>query len=121
MHTLNDPILAEGPLQLRPVVVPANDAFLEHLRGREVAGDYNWFGDALEEGLDAGGFVVNRLLVTLRDETPIGDASWFGVPYGPNRRSTAWKIGITLLPTTGAEASVVSLSDCWRGTSSTRP
>jgi RimJ/RimL family protein N-acetyltransferase len=36
------------------------------------------------------------MIVELEEGTPVGDLGWFGVPYGPNRRSLAWKIGCTI-------------------------
>ena len=38
------------------------------------------------------------MIVALDDGTPIGSVSWHGVAYGPNRRSQAWNIGITIVP-----------------------
>ena len=84
-------------LQLRPVGA-ADEEFLAHLRRREVAGEYNWFDDRPEGPPPPGYPVVERLLVALDDGTLIGGVSWIGVPYGPNPRSVAWNIGITLLP-----------------------
>jgi RimJ/RimL family protein N-acetyltransferase len=36
------------------------------------------------------------MIIEGEDGTAIGDLGWFGVPYGPNRRSVAWKIGCTI-------------------------
>ncbi len=71
---------------------------LARVWSQEVAGEFNWFDDPPEEQLGRAHPQVERRMVTLEDGTPIGDVSWFGVPYGPNRRSVAWRIGITLLP-----------------------
>lgn len=86
-----------GPLKLRPAG-DGDEALRSHLRRRDVAGEWNWFDDPPEERLPPGMVAVNRLIVTLNDGTPIGEVSWFGVPYGPNRRSLAWKIGIIVAP-----------------------
>ncbi len=37
------------------------------------------------------------MIVAAADGDAVGDVSWFGVPYGPTRRSIAWRIGITIL------------------------
>jgi RimJ/RimL family protein N-acetyltransferase len=37
-----------------------------------------------------------RVIAELADGTPVGDLTWFGVPYGPNKASVAWRIGITI-------------------------
>ncbi len=71
---------------------------LARLWSQDVAGEFNWFDDPPQEQLGGAHPQVERRMVTLEDGTPIGDVSWFGVPYGPNRRSVAWRIGITLLP-----------------------
>lgn len=85
------------PIRLRPSD-ETDDAFLAGLRQRAVAGQFNWFGDAAPENADGRGDSVARMIVTLADGTPIGSLSWIGSRYGPNLRSMAWKIGITLVP-----------------------
>ncbi|MDQ3898286.1 MAG: GNAT family N-acetyltransferase [Actinomycetota bacterium] len=81
-------------MQLRPPT-PADEPFLDHVRRPEVAGEFNFFEDAGEERAAAA---VERLIVALDDGTPIGSVSWHGIPYGPNRRSVAWNVGITIVP-----------------------
>ncbi len=81
-------------MRLRPPE-PGDDPFLAHVRRREIAGEFNWFDERAEERVAAA---VERLVVALDDGTPIGEVSWHGVPYGPNRRSVAWNIGITIVP-----------------------
>ena len=39
-----------------------------------------------------------QLIVELDDGTPIGTVGWHKVLNGPNPESTAWNIGITLVP-----------------------
>ena len=80
-------------MRLRPVQ-PADQSFLDHVRSREICGEFNWFDDPGERATAA----VERMIVALDDGTPIGSVSWHGVPYGPNRRSVAWNIGITIVP-----------------------
>lgn len=91
------PPVGPGPLRLRPPVA-GDKAFRAYLRQRDVAGEWNWFDDPPEERLLPGTVAVTRLIVTLEDGTPVGEVSWFGVPYGPNRRSLAWRIGIIVAP-----------------------
>lgn len=74
----------------------ADDPFLAHLREPSVAGEFNSFADA--PGPRRPGPESGRMVVTLPAGTPIGAVSWFPVVYGPNERSRAWNIGITLLP-----------------------
>jgi RimJ/RimL family protein N-acetyltransferase len=75
---------------------PGDDPFLAHLRRPDVAGPYNWFEDRPDGRVPAPGLGVQRLVVALPDGAAIGALSWLPVPYGPNLRSRAWKIGITL-------------------------
>lgn len=81
-------------MQLRPPE-PADDAFLAHVCRPEIAGEFNTFGGPGEPRLATD---VGRMIVTLDDGTPIGSVSWHRVGYGPNARSRAWNIGITILP-----------------------
>jgi RimJ/RimL family protein N-acetyltransferase len=80
-------------MQLRPPT-PADEPFLAHIRRPEVAGEINAFDDPGGEHVKAD---VSRRIIVL-DGTPIGSMSWHGVAYGPNRRSRALNIGITIVP-----------------------
>ena len=81
-------------MHLRPPE-PADGPFLALVRRPEVAGEFNDFGPPREPPAATG---VGRMIVVLDDGTPIGSVSWHRVGYGPNRRSRAWNIGITILP-----------------------
>jgi RimJ/RimL family protein N-acetyltransferase len=81
-------------MQLRPTQ-PADDPFLAHVQQPDVAGEFNTFGEPGEERVAKD---VGRMIVALDDGTPIGSVSWHGVGYGPNARSRAWNIGITIVP-----------------------
>lgn len=81
-------------MDLRPAR-PDDEAFLAHLRRPEVAGEFNDFGEPREPPAATD---VGRMIVVLDDGTPIGSVSWHSAGYGPNRRSRAWNIGITILP-----------------------
>ena len=81
-------------MQLRPAQ-SADDPFLAHVRRPEIAGEFNAFGEPGGQGLATD---VGRMIVVLDDGTPIGSVSWHSVSYGPNLRSRAWNIGITIVP-----------------------
>jgi RimJ/RimL family protein N-acetyltransferase len=81
-------------VRLRPPT-PADGQFLVRMASAEVAGEFNYFGADVDR-LSAADVGAGRMMIELEDGTLIGDLGWFGVPYGPNRRSVAWKIGCTL-------------------------
>ena len=81
-------------MQMRPAE-PADEPFLALVRRPEIAGEFNDFGEPREPPPATD---VGRMIVVLDDGTPIGSVSWHSVGYGPNRRSRAWNIGITILP-----------------------
>lgn len=81
-------------MDLRPPR-PDDEAFLAHVRRPDIAGEFNSFDEPGERPAVAG---VGRMIVVLDDGTPIGSVSWHSVGYGPNRRSRAWNIGITIVP-----------------------
>ena len=72
--------------------------FLGSLSSPEVAGEFDSFDDPREELLLASDFGGGSQVVTLGDGTRVGSVSWVQVPYGPNLRSIAWSIGITIHP-----------------------
>ena len=78
---------------------PEDAPFLAHLASPQVAGEVNFFppeGDGPGDRLTAADVGAGSMLAELPDGTPVGDVSWFAVPYGPNRRSLAWRIGCTI-------------------------
>lgn len=81
-------------MRLRPPE-PADETFLALVRRPEIGGEFNDFGPPREPPAATG---VGRMIVVLDGGTPIGSVSWHRVGYGPNRRSRAWNIGITILP-----------------------
>lgn len=96
-------VVGRDGVRLR-VASAADAGVIERLRHPSVAGPYNTFADPLGERLGphdllgAGHLVVDLGAGAETDRAAIGDVSWLGVPYGPNRRSVAWKLGITVLP-----------------------
>ncbi|MDE3147333.1 MAG: GNAT family N-acetyltransferase [Acidobacteriota bacterium] len=77
---------------------PDDLEFLEFLDSAEVGGEWDSFDDPVEELLSAKDFGGDKQIVTLADTTRVGCVSWIRVPYGPNARSLAWSIGITIHP-----------------------
>jgi RimJ/RimL family protein N-acetyltransferase len=89
-------IVAEDGVVVLREIGPQDGALLRQLASAEEAGPFNTF-DEDDEHLalaDVGG---GRMIVATADGEPVGDVSWFGVPYGPTRRSLAWRIGITVV------------------------
>ena len=89
--------IVPGPPDIRFVLPPTTDrALLERSSPLlEEAGEYNTF--ETDAGYLARPVEVQRFVIEHADGAPIGDLSYFGVTYGPNSASTAWKIGITVL------------------------
>ncbi|MBW4029786.1 MAG: GNAT family N-acetyltransferase [Acidobacteria bacterium] len=78
--------------------LPGDVEFLEFLGSAEVGGEWDSFDDPPEELLRARDFGGATQIVVLDDATRVGSVSWIQVPYGPNARSLAWSIGITIHP-----------------------
>ncbi len=64
----------------------------------EARGEWDWFDDPPEDMLSSEEFGGERRVIEMTDGTPVGTVSFIRVPYGPNSRSLAWRIGITVLP-----------------------
>ena len=77
----------------------ADDArLIDRLSSWEVSGPYDYFDDPptdLLRGQDYGG---GWRIVEDEHRRAVGSVSFIQVPYGPNRMSLAWRIGITILP-----------------------
>ena len=98
---------AEGPAneaqpQLPPVrlreVRDDDETFLELLSTPEVEGEWNTFDDPPEEQLNGANYGGGMRIVEIEGGTPVGCVTWVQIPHGPNRRSLAWNVGITILP-----------------------
>ena len=72
--------------------------FLDLLDSPEVAGQWDSFDDPAKEFLDFRSYAGGKRIVELADVTRVGSVSWIQIPYGPNARSLAWSIGITIHP-----------------------
>lgn len=81
-------------MHLRPPG-PEDEPFLAEVCRPEIAGEFNTFGHPGELRVPPD---VGRMIVALDDGTPIGSVSWHSTGYGPNARSRAWNIGITIVP-----------------------
>lgn len=84
-------------LRLR-AISDSDGALLEALASPAVTGPWDTYDDPPSSMLNGRDFGGGSQVVELPDGTAIGTVSWIQIPYGPNRRSMAWSIGITLLP-----------------------
>ena len=84
-------------VRLRDITIADGDLLAE-LSTPEVEGLWNTFDDPPESMLSGSHYGGGSLVVELLEETPIGIVTWIQIPYGPNQRSLAWNIGITILP-----------------------
>ena len=75
-----------------------DETLLGELGSPEVEGEWNTFDDPKESMLNGANYGGGNLVVQLEDDYAIGVVTWIQIPYGPNRRSLAWNIGITILP-----------------------
>jgi aminoglycoside 6'-N-acetyltransferase len=91
-----------APDELPRVVLVAprasDDDFLTLLDSPEVAGEWDTFDDPAEEFLNFRSYAGGKRIVEWADATRVGSVSWIQIPYGPNVRSLAWSIGITIHP-----------------------
>lgn len=88
---------SHGPgLRLRPL--GPEDRELSAQAGQpEVAGEWDSFDESADEMLPSARFGGATLVIELADGTAAGVVSYIRVPYGPNERSLAYRIGITVL------------------------
>lgn len=73
-------------------------SFIEELGTPEAEGEWNTYDDPPEERLNGSHYGGGMRVVELDDGTRVGIVTWVQIPHGPNRRSLAWNIGITVLP-----------------------
>jgi RimJ/RimL family protein N-acetyltransferase len=84
------------PVSLREVR-PQDAALVAQLGTREVAGPWDYFDDPPQELLRGHDYGGGWRVIEI-DGVAVGSVSFIQIPYGPNRRSLAWRIGITVLP-----------------------
>jgi RimJ/RimL family protein N-acetyltransferase len=94
----------DGPIRLRRAV-PADADLLDAWHTPEFLGDFNQFGvpyEPMRVAIERTGLMgdhAGQLIVeTAGAGEPVGTVTWHAVRYGPNPESTAWNIGINLIP-----------------------
>jgi RimJ/RimL family protein N-acetyltransferase len=100
---IRDEMSASPPSSNLPIVVmreigEADVDFLDVLCSPEVTGEWDSFDDPPEAMLSGAHYGGGSKIVELTNGTPVGSISWIQIPYGPNVKSLAWSIGITILP-----------------------
>lgn len=70
---------------------------LRELSTPDVLGEWDSHDDAPDQKLSGTAYHGGTKIVELDDATPVGSVSWIQIPYGPNRLSPAWSIGVTIL------------------------
>lgn len=86
------------PLVRLREITEADAGFMKALRDASVDDEWDDYDDGPEEMLPSSTYGGGSAIVELRDGTAVGSVSWIQVPHGPNRRSLAWCIGITVHP-----------------------
>jgi RimJ/RimL family protein N-acetyltransferase len=76
----------------------SDHGFLSELASPEVGGEWDTFDDSSDQFLNGEDFGGSKQIAELEDGTRVGSVSWIQVPFGPNVRSLAWSIGITIHP-----------------------
>jgi RimJ/RimL family protein N-acetyltransferase len=89
--------IAAPTLRLRAITAD-DDELLQRLHSPAVSGPWDYFDDPPGDLLRAGSFGGGARIIIDAEHGPVGDVSFIQVPYGPNIRSLAWRIGITVLP-----------------------
>jgi RimJ/RimL family protein N-acetyltransferase len=84
-------------LHLRAITAD-DDELLRLLHSPAVSGPWDYFDDPPRDLLRAGSFGGGARIIVDAERGPVGDVSFIQVPYGPNVRSVAWRIGVTVLP-----------------------
>jgi RimJ/RimL family protein N-acetyltransferase len=97
----------------------------EELQLPEEAGPWDTFDEPAEEMLHSQEYGGGRKVIELAKGTPVGSVSFIRIPYGPNRRSLAWRIGITVLSVhrnrgVGSTAQRLLAEDLFKGSTSNR-
>ncbi len=72
--------------------------FLAELHASVADDEWDGYDDPPEDQLDGASFGGGAAIVERPDGTRVGSVSWIQIPHGPNRRSLAWCIGITIHP-----------------------
>jgi RimJ/RimL family protein N-acetyltransferase len=70
--------------------------FMSELRASVEDNEWDSYDDPPEEELNGATYGGGSAIVERSDGTRVGIVSWIQVPHGPNLRSLAWCIGITI-------------------------
>jgi aminoglycoside 6'-N-acetyltransferase len=82
---------------LRPLA-DADASFLDELDQSTSDDEWDGYDDPPEDRLSGSDYGGGMAVVERADRTPVGTVTWIQVPHGPNRKSLAWCIGITIHP-----------------------
>jgi RimJ/RimL family protein N-acetyltransferase len=72
--------------------------FLSELQASVDDDEWDSYDDPPAEKLNGAAYGGGSAIVERPDGTKVGSVSWIQVPHGPNLRSLAWCIGITIHP-----------------------
>jgi RimJ/RimL family protein N-acetyltransferase len=75
-----------------------DEDFLRLLATPEVSGTWDSFDEPSAQLLSANDFGGTTSIVESPDSQRLGSVSCIQIPYGPNVKSLAWSIGVTILP-----------------------
>jgi RimJ/RimL family protein N-acetyltransferase len=85
------------PVNLREIQ-DDDETFLAEVSTSDVEGEWNTFDDPPEERLSGTNYGGGARIVEIDARTRVGIVTWVQIPHGPNRRSLAWNVGITIHP-----------------------
>jgi RimJ/RimL family protein N-acetyltransferase len=91
-------------LEVSPDTIVLRDAtradtpVLDTFGDPEVRSTHDYYDDADLTDAHEGRFRWGSRVVSAPDGTVVGRVTFHQVAYGPNRRSLAWRIGVTVLP-----------------------
>ncbi len=77
---------------------PTDTPVLDTLGTPEVRTEHDWYDDADLADAHHGVFRSGSRVISDARGTVLGRLTFHQVAYGPNRRSLAWRIGVTVLP-----------------------
>ncbi len=84
-------------VRLRPPDA-SDQQFLDELGALLADDPWDSYDDPPEDRLHGAALGGGSAVVERADGTRVGSVSWIQVPHGPNRKSLAWCIGITVHP-----------------------
>lgn len=78
--------------------IPADSPVLDTFGDADVRGEHDFYDTADLADLHEGRFARGSRVIADPAGAVLGRVTFHQVAYGPNRRSLAWRIGITVLP-----------------------